>query len=97
MNFSGKYEERPAGLIDQHRADIAAGHREGAVREIDEVHQPERHGKTAGENEQQHAVGDTVEQIGENGGHRERTYHIVASASPLRGPRRAKLALEVAR
>ena len=62
-------EERPAGIVDQHGADIAAGHREGAMGEIDEVHQPERHREPAGEHEQQHAVGDAVEQDGEQRGH----------------------------
>src|SRR6266540_1976700 len=37
--------------------------------EIDEVHQAERHGEAAGQHEQQHAVGDTVEQDGEERGH----------------------------
>ena len=74
-------KERPAGLIDQHRADIAARHRKGAVGEVDEVHQPERDRQTAGQHEQQHAVGDAVEQVGEDSGHAmgtEATGHLIA-------------------
>jgi hypothetical protein len=37
--------------------------------EVDEIHQPQRHREPAGEHEQQHAVGDTVEQDGEERGH----------------------------
>src|SRR5215813_14162758 len=55
-------QERHAHAIDQHDSDIAAGHRERAVRQIDEIHQPERDGKPAGQHEQQHAIGDAVEQ-----------------------------------
>src|SRR3954453_1732609 len=62
-------KERPAELIDQHRADIAAGHGEGAVGEVDEVHQPQRDGEPASQHEQQHAVSDAVEQDGEQRGH----------------------------
>jgi len=39
------------------------------VREVDEVHQPERDRQSAGQHEQQHAVGDAVEQVGEDSGH----------------------------
>ena len=52
-------------MVDQHRADIAARHRERAVGEVDEIHQPERDREPAGQHEQQHAVGDAVEQVGE--------------------------------
>src|SRR5215831_16543451 len=64
-------KERPAVLIDQHRAHIAARHGEGAMREVDEIHQPERDRKSAGKHEQQHAVGHAIEQIGENSRHGE--------------------------
>ena len=37
--------------------------------EIDEIHQPERDREPAGQHEQQHAVGDAVEQDGEQRGH----------------------------
>ena len=53
-------------LHQQHR-DVAAGHREGAVREVDEVHQPERDGQPDRQHEQQHAVGDAVEEQGQHG------------------------------
>ena len=52
--------------VDQHDADVAARHGEGAMREVDEVHQPERDREPAGQHEQQHAVGDAVEQDGED-------------------------------
>ena len=75
-------KERPAGLIDQHRADISARHRKRAMGEIDEVHQPERDRKPAGEHEQQHAVGDAVEQDGEQRGHLGSHWHKTKSPSP---------------
>ena len=59
-------KERHAGAIDQDDRDIAARHREGAVRQIDEIHQAERHGKSARQHEQQHAVSYTVEQNGQH-------------------------------
>jgi hypothetical protein len=62
-------KKRPPGLIDQNRADISPRHRKGAVGQIDKIHQSERHRQSAGEHEQQHAVGDAVEQVGEQGGH----------------------------
>ena len=55
-------KERHAVAIDGDDRDIAARHRERAMREIDEIHQAERDGEPAGQHEQQHAVGDTVEQ-----------------------------------
>src|SRR5262245_7038532 len=60
-------EERHAGLVDQDEGDVAARHGEGAMGEVDEVHQPERDGKPAGQHEQQHAVGDAVEQNCQHG------------------------------
>ncbi len=65
-------EERPAHPVDQDHADIAAGHGEGAVGEVDEVHQAERDREPASEHEQQHAVGNAIEQVGEDRGHRKR-------------------------
>ena len=62
-------EKRHAQPVDQDDGAIAAGHGEGAMRQIDEIHQPERHREPACQHEQQHAVGDTVEQ---NGQHRLR-------------------------
>jgi hypothetical protein len=58
-------EERHAVAVHQDGGDVAAGHSEGAVREVDEVHQPERHGEPAGQHEQEHAVGDAVEEDGQ--------------------------------
>ena len=59
-------EEGHAGAVHQQHRDVAAGHREGAVREVDEVHQPQRHRQADGEHEQQHAVGDAVEEQGQH-------------------------------
>ena len=56
---------RPSA-VDQNDGDVAARHGEGAVREVDEVHQPERDGEPARQHEQQHAVGDAVEQDGQH-------------------------------
>jgi hypothetical protein len=36
------------------------------MREIDEVHQPERDRQPAGQHEQQHAVGNTVKEDGQH-------------------------------
>ena len=71
----------PERLIST-RADIAAGHREGAVGEVDEVHQPERDRQPAGQHEQQHAVGDAVEQDGEQRGHGMRTGDLSQAVIP---------------
>src|SRR5438477_436103 len=51
-----------AGAVHQQGGDITAEHCEGAMREVDEVHQPERHGEAGAQHEQQHAIGDAVEQ-----------------------------------
>ena len=67
-------KERPAGLVDQHRADISPRHGKRTMGEIDEVHQPERDGETAGQHEQQHAVGNAVEQDGKQRGHERKAY-----------------------
>ena len=55
-------EERHAEPRHQQHADVTADHRERAVREVDEVHQPERHRQPDGDDEQQAAVRDAVEQ-----------------------------------
>ncbi len=60
-------QKRNAEAVHGDEGDVAAGHGEGAVREIDEVHQPERDGEPAGEHEQEHAVGDAIEQNGQHG------------------------------
>ncbi len=60
-------EERHAEAVHHDRRDVAPRHREGAVREVDEVHQPEGDRESAGEHEQEHAVGDTVEEDGQHG------------------------------
>ncbi len=64
---SGRHShEGHAELLHREHGEIAARHREGAMREVDEVHQPQRHGQPHGEHEQQHAVGDAVEKDGEH-------------------------------
>ncbi len=60
-------QERPVILVYQGDGDVAAEHGEGAVRQIDEIHQPERHRQADRQHEQQHAVGQAVEQDTEDG------------------------------
>ena len=59
-------EERRAEARHHQRRDIAADHGEGAVGEVDEIHQPQRHRKPARQHEQQHPIGDAVEQNGQH-------------------------------
>jgi NAD(P)H-hydrate repair Nnr-like enzyme with NAD(P)H-hydrate epimerase domain len=40
--------------------DIAAEHAEGAVRQVDEMHQPQRHRQAHRQDEQQHPEGEPV-------------------------------------
>ena len=57
--------ERKKGMpksVDQNDGDVAARHGEGAVREIDEVHQSERDREPGCQHEQQHAIGNSIEQ-----------------------------------
>ena len=49
-------------LPHQRHGDIAADHGKAAVREVDEIHHPQRHGQPDRQHEQQHPVGETVEQ-----------------------------------
>src|SRR5262249_31522835 len=60
-------KERQAGPVYQDESDIAACHGEGAMGEIDEIHEAEGDRKPACQHEQQHAVGDAVEQNGQHG------------------------------
>jgi len=53
--------------VHQHQRDVAARHGECAMGEVDEIHQPERDREPTCQHEQQHAVGNAVE---ENGQHR---------------------------
>ena len=55
-------EERNAGAVHHQRRHVAADHREGAVGEVDEIHQPERHRQSCCKHKQQHAVRHAVEQ-----------------------------------
>jgi hypothetical protein len=55
-------QEGPARLLHQQHQHVAAGHGKGAVGQVDEVHQAHGHGQPEGQHEQQHAVGDAVEQ-----------------------------------
>src|SRR5262245_1630664 len=63
----GPRKERHAPAVDQDQRDVAARHGEGAMGQVDEVHQPERDRKAAGQHEQQHAVGDAVEENCQHG------------------------------
>ena len=56
-----RQEEGNTQAVDQKDGDIGAGHGKRAVREIDEIHQAERHREAGREHEQQHAVGNSVE------------------------------------
>ena len=61
-----RQEERHAIAVHQNGRHVAAGHGEGAMRQVDEVHQSERHGKPAGQHEQQHAIGNAVKEDGQH-------------------------------
>ena len=60
-------EERPPETVHQRDGDVAAEHREGAVREVDEIHHPQRHRQPDRQQEQQHPVGEAVEQDADHG------------------------------
>ena len=62
-------EERPAECVHQRDGDVAAEHGEAAVRQVDEIHHPERHRQPDRHQEQQHPVGEAVEQHAEDGRH----------------------------
>jgi hypothetical protein len=66
-------KERPLEIVHQRDGDIAAEHRESAVREIDEIHHPEGHGQPDRQQEQQHAVGKAVEQDADHGADFDKT------------------------
>ncbi len=59
-------KKRPAEAIDQRHGDVTAEHREGAMREVDEIHHAERDRQADRQQEQQHAVGKAVEQNADN-------------------------------
>ena len=54
-------EEGHAPAHHQPHREVAAEHREGAVREVDEVHQPHRHRQAEADQEEQASVCDAVE------------------------------------
>jgi len=58
-------EERPAEAVRERHGDIAADHGEAAVRQVDEVHHAQRHRQADREQEEQHPVGEAVEQDAE--------------------------------
>jgi hypothetical protein len=72
-------EERPPELVHQRHRDVAADHGERTVGQVDEVHHPERDGQSHREEEQQHAVGESVEQDAD-----ERCDHRNVTADRLR-------------
>ena len=51
--------------VHQRHGDVAADHGEAAVRQVDEIHHPERHRQPDRQQEQQHPVGEAVEQDAE--------------------------------
>jgi len=55
-------QERPLQIVHQRDGDVAAEHGEAAVRQVDEVHHPQRHRQPHRQQEQQHPVGKPVEQ-----------------------------------
>src|SRR5467141_1217766 len=55
-------EEGPAEAVHQRHRGVAADHGEAAVRQVDEVHHPQRHRQADREQEQQHPVGEPVEE-----------------------------------
>src|SRR3989338_195660 len=57
-----------AGRRDQREASVHAEHVEGAVRKVDDVEHPEDQGEPDGEQEQQHAVGESVQRLAEEVG-----------------------------
>jgi hypothetical protein len=63
-------KERPADKVHQGDRDIAAEHGEAAMRQVDEIHHPERHRQPDRQQKQQHSVSDAVEQHAEDRRHR---------------------------
>ena len=53
--------------LHQQHGEVAADHGEGAMRQVDEIHQPHGHGQADGQDEQEHPVGDAVEEDGQHG------------------------------
>ena len=83
-NTSGSVEpERHAEAAHQRDAQEAAHHRERAVREVDEVHQAHRHRQAEADQEQQAAVGDTVEEDADQGSHAPRAGLALAGVFDL--------------
>ena len=60
--MSERRHEIDAERARQRHDDIAAGHGEGAMRQVDETHQPHRDRKADGGDEQKHGVSQAVEQ-----------------------------------
>ena len=54
--------ERHAVAVHQRNGDVAAGHRERAMREVDEPHQPHGHRQPNRDDVQDHRVGEAKEQ-----------------------------------
>ena len=59
---SQRRQEADTPAVHRHARRIAADHRKTAVRQVDEVHQPERDRQADRDQEKQHAVGHAVEQ-----------------------------------
>ena len=68
-------------------AQVAAQHREGAMRKVDEVHQAERDRQSYADDEQQRAIGDAVEQdANEVAEHAGRGRGVGGNVRPRRRP-----------
>src|SRR5881398_2773147 len=55
-------QERHAEAVHQDRGDVTACHSERAMREVNEIHEAKGYGEPACQHEQQHAIGDTIEE-----------------------------------
>ncbi len=62
--------------VHQRHGDVAAGHGEHAVREVDEAHQAHRHRQADRDDVEDHRVGEAVEQDGEQRVHRSACHAV---------------------
>src|SRR5262249_57269530 len=71
----------PGIPVHQRHGDIAAEHRKSRVREVDEIHHPQRHRQADRQQEEEHAVGQPVEQDAEHRPHDDRPYPAATIAA----------------
>ena len=69
MKASGKLARKDAQRVHRRHHDVAAEHGEAHLRQVDELHHPHGHREADGDDEQQHAIGEAVEQNGEQRAH----------------------------